>query len=125
MNDNKGVKRRTENRDFKAEVEALKAAYPDLDHIPEEVAQMMAKGKSAKEAYEAWKAGESDQNKEIARLQAENAQLKAENEALKKEIGVLKQNASTSARAVVSGVRGDKVDKPRDNGFLVGLDSKW
>ena len=113
-----------EKRNFKQEMEQLKQAYPQLDHIPEEVAQAASKGQSLLEAYEDWMAAQKVGEEESLRLKAENRQLKEENALLKKEVAILKQNASAGARAVGSGVhsRGGAQVKPR-HAFLDGLES--
>lgn len=111
-------------RDFKHEMELLKDTYPEVEHIPEEVARAAAKGQNILQAYEQWMAEEKDGKAEIARLKVENEAMKAENERLKKEVAILKQNASAGARAVGSGVhsRGGAQGKPR-HAFLDGLES--
>ena len=111
-----------EMRDFKTQLEQLKAAYPDLEQLPDEVAQAAAQGRDMVQAYGHWLAQEKEGGKSVQQIQAENAVLKAENESLKREIAILKQNAGAQQRAV-GGVQGGGLDKPDKTGFLAGLES--
>lgn len=112
-----------EKRDFKTQLEQLKAAYPDLEQLPDEVVQAAAQGKDMVQAYADWLTHEKDDAKSVRQIKAENAVLKAENEKLKGEIAVLKQNAGAQQRAVGSGVQGGGMDKSDKTGFLAGLES--
>ncbi len=105
-------------RNYQVELEQLKAAHPDLDHIPEEVAQRSAKGMNLLQAYEQWAAAV-----DVEAMQQENKALLEENEALKKEIAVLKQNALARARTVGGAGLGAGMEKPHNNVFLTGLET--
>jgi hypothetical protein len=77
-------------RNFVAEVEQLKALYPEFKEMPDEVAKSVANGANLLTAYIAYR---EKQNSKAA------ASLKKENE-------VLKQNAASAAKAPVKGVTG-------------------
>jgi threonine synthase len=90
-----------------AEVEQLKALYPEFKEMPDEVAKSVANGANLLTAYIAYR---EKQNSKAA------ASLKKENE-------VLKQNAASAAKAPVRGVTGGGATntKPR-NDLLKGFD---
>ena len=95
------------NRNFMAEVEQLKALYPEFKEMPDEVAKAVSSGANLLTAYIAYR---EKQNSKAA------ASLKKENE-------VLKQNAASAAKAPVRGVTGGGATntKPR-NDLLKGFD---
>lgn len=95
-------------RDFKAEVDQLKALYPDFKEMPDEVAKAAASGTNLLTAYLAYRDKQSTQTA---------ASLKKENE-------VLKQNAASAAKAPVRGVTGGGATntQPRSK-LLDGFDS--
>lgn len=97
-------------RDFKAEVEQLKALFPEVKEIPDEVACAAAKGVPLLSAY-------------LALRDKQSAQTAA---ALKKENQILRQNAASAAKAPVRGVSGGgAVQKPVDPA-LKGFDmEQW
>ena len=112
-------------RDFKAELERLKQAYPDLELIPDEVATAMSKGEDAVEAYEAWKRRETDKQKPEQAEGEDFTSLKERIKALERENQVLKQNARAASRAIGGGVGPTRVNERKDD-FLVGLGSdEW
>lgn len=95
-------------RDFVAEVEQLRALYPDFKETPEEVAKAVAKGVPLLSAYIAYR--EKISSKTAASLKKENA--------------VLKQNAASSAKAPVKGVTGGGATNPQKKDFFIeGFDS--
>ena len=99
-------------RDLRAEVEQLRALYPDIREMPDEVALSVSKGVPLLTAYLAWR--EKGNTKTAANLRKENQ--------------ILKQNAANSARAPVRGVTGgdNSPAKPAsllERGFDEGL--KW
>lgn len=96
-----------EVRDFRGEVEQLKALYPDIKEIPDEVARAAAKGIPVLNAYLAYRDQQSA--KTAASLQKENK--------------VLKQNAASAAKAPVKGVSGGGVAPKQVDNFLKGFDS--
>lgn len=77
-------------RDFAYEIEQLKALYPDIKTIPDEVAKAASKGIPVLTAFLAYRDKQSEQT--AAALRAEN--------------NVLKQNAASAAKAPVRGVTG-------------------
>lgn len=77
-------------RDFAYEIEQLKALYPDIKEIPDEVAKAASKGIPVLTAFLAYRDKQSA--KTAAALRAEN--------------NVLKQNAASAAKAPVRGVTG-------------------
>lgn len=79
-----------QGRDFKAEVDQLRALYPDFKEMPNEVALAVSKGANLLTAYLAYR---EKQGRQAA------ATLKRENQ-------VLKQNAASAAKAPVKGVTG-------------------
>ena len=95
-------------RDFTAEVQQLKALYPDFKETPDEVALAVANGTNLLTAYVAYREKQT---------QKAAASLKKENE-------VLKHNAASAAKAPVKGVTGGGATdtKPKNN-LLVGFDS--
>lgn len=90
--------------DFRAELAALKAQYPDLKEMPEQVTRDYANGMTLKDAYTAWRTSET---------MKENAELKA-------EVEKLKQEAARRAAAPVKGTTGDIPPDETDE-FLAGL----
>lgn len=95
-------------RDFKAEVDQLKALYPDFKEMPDEVAKAAANGANLLTAYLAYR------EKQTSKAAA----------SLKKENEVLKQNAASAAKAPVKGVTGGGATntKPQHR-LLDGFDS--
>jgi len=94
-------------RDFTAEVSQLRALYPDLKEIPDEVASAAAQGVPLLSAYLAYR---EKQSRETAA-------------ALKRENAVLKQNAAAAAKAPVKGVTGGGDAKPpKVDPFIQGFD---
>ena len=95
-------------RDFKAEVDQLKALYPDFKEMPDEVAKSAANGTNLLTAYLAYR------EKQTSKAAA----------SLKKENEVLKQNAASAAKAPVKGVTGGGATntKPQHR-LLDGFDS--
>jgi hypothetical protein len=95
-------------RNFMAEVEQLKALYPEFKEMPDEVAKSVANGANLLTAYIAYR---EKQNSKAA------ASLKKENE-------VLKQNAASAAKAPVRGVTGGGATNTKpQNDLLKGFDS--
>lgn len=99
-------------RNFASEVEQLKALYPDIKEIPDEVAKAASKGVPVLTAFLAYRDKQSA--KTAAALRAEN--------------NVLKQNAASAAKAPVRGVTGGgttsaKKTDPFESAFDSGL--KW
>ena len=95
-------------RDFRAEVEQLKALYPEFKEMPDEVARNAAKGIPLLSAYLAYR------EKQSAKTAA----------SLKKENRVLKQNAASAAKAPVRGVTGGgSVTPKKADPFLSGFDA--
>lgn len=94
-------------RDFRSEVEQLKALYPEFNVVPDEVARAAAKGIPLLTAY-------------LAYRDKQSAQTAA---SLKKENQVLKQNAASAAKAPVKGVSGGGVAPKKVDNFLKGFDS--
>lgn len=95
-------------RNFMAEVEQLKALYPEFKEMPDEVAKSAANGANLLTAYIAYR---EKQNSKAA------ASLKKENE-------VLKQNAASAAKAPVKGVTGGgATDTKPQHDILKGFDS--
>lgn len=99
-------------RNFASEVEQLKALYPDIKEIPDEVAKAASKGVPVLTAFLAYRDKQSAQT--AAALRAENK--------------VLKQNAASAAKAPVKGVTGGgaaSAKKPSifDDAFDAG--SRW
>ena len=102
------VEEKPAERDFTAEVQQLKALYPDFKETPDEVALAVANGTNLLTAYVAYREKQT---------QKAAASLKKENE-------VLKHNAASAAKAPVKGVTGGGATdtKPKNN-LLVGFDS--
>lgn len=96
-------------RNFHAEVEQLKALYPDFKEVPNEVAKAVSKGAPLLVAYLAYR--EKQSAKTAATLKQENK--------------VLKQNAASAAKAPVRGVTGggDTATKPKKDIFETGFDA--
>lgn len=94
-------------RDYAAEVSQLRALYPGLKEIPDEVARAAAQGVPLLSAYLAYR---DKQSRETAA-------------ALKRENAVLKQNAAAAAKAPVKGVTGGGDAKPpKVDPFIKGFD---
>lgn len=94
-------------RDFKAEVDQLKALYPDFKEMPDEVAKAVANGANLLTAYLAYR------EKQTSKAAA----------SLKKENEVLKQNAASAAKAPVKGVTGGGATNTKPTpGILKGFD---
>ena len=97
-------------RDFKAEVEQLKALFPEVKEIPDEVARAAAKGVPLLSAY-------------LALRDKQSAQTAA---ALKKENQILRQNAASAAKAPVRGVSGGGAAQKPVDPALKGFDmEQW
>lgn len=99
-------------RNFASEVEQLKALYPDIKEIPDEVAKAASKGIPVLTAFLAYRDKQSA--KTAAALRAENT--------------VLKQNAASAAKAPVKGVTGGGTASAKkksiyDDAFDAGF--KW
>lgn len=94
-------------RDFVREVQQLKALYPDLQEMPDEVAKAAAEGADLLTAYVAYREKQTYEAAEV----------------LRKENQVLKQNAAAAAKAPVRGITGGGAadTKPR-SGLLAGFD---
>ena len=94
-------------RDFKAEVDQLKALYPDFKEMPDEVAKAVSNGTNLLTAYLAYR------EKQTSKAAA----------SLKKENEVLKQNAASAAKAPVKGVTGGGATNTKPSpGILKGFD---
>lgn len=91
---------------LRGEIEQLKALYPDLKEIPDEVATLIAKGAPALAAYSAYR--DKLTSEKISALEAENK--------------ALKQNAEARKRAPVKGTTGGAATKEPDI-FELGFDS--
>jgi len=89
-------------RDLRAEVEQLRALYPDVKEFPDEVADAVSKGIPVLTAYLAYR--EKQSAKTAASLQKENT--------------ILKQNAANSAKAPVRGVTGGDSSAPKKKSIL-------
>ncbi|MBQ9330791.1 MAG: hypothetical protein IJ221_07435 [Oscillibacter sp.] len=76
--------------DLRSQVEEARALYPDLQEVPEEVAQAVADGSGFVSAYSAWR------ERETARSAA----------ALRRENEILRHNQEVLSRAPVRGVSG-------------------
>lgn len=98
---------KTDVRDFRAEVDQLKALYPEVKQIPDEVAKAMTKGIPLLTAYLAYR------EKQSAKAAATT----------KKENQILKQNAASAKRAPVKGASGGGATGQRTDNFLAGWDS--
>ena len=95
-------------RDFAAEVKQLKALFPKVEEIPDEVLNVAAtKDISVVTAYLAYR---------------ENESAKAA-ESLKKENAILKQNAASAAKAPVKGVTGGGASADKVDYFMKGFES--
>ena len=96
-------------RNFRQEVEQLKALYPEFKEVPDEVAKAVSKGAPLLVAYLAYR--EKQSAKTAANLKHENK--------------VLKQNAASAAKAPVRGVTGsgDTATKPKKDVFETGFDA--
>lgn len=99
-------------RDYTAEAGELLSIRPQLrnQQLPDEVIQMVAAGKTMKDAY----------------LEYEAKQQTAETERLRKENQILKQNAEAAARAPVAGTAGGgSTNQKAEDPFLVGFNSDY
>jgi hypothetical protein len=99
-------------RDYTAEAGELLSIRPQLrnQQLPDEVIQMVAAGKTMKDAY----------------LEYEAKQQTAETERLRKENQILKQNAEAAARAPVAGTSGGgSTDQKAEDPFIVGFNSDY
>lgn len=95
-------------RDFRAEVSQLKALYPDLKQIPDEVIRTASQANvPLLNAYQAYR------DKQSAKTAASVA----------KENKILKQNAASAAKAPVRGVSGGGVTPKKSDPFEKGFDS--
>ena len=99
-----------QTRDLRAEVEQLRALYPEIKEMPDEVAKAVSQGVPVITAYLAYR--ERQSAKAAATLQRENQ--------------ILKQNAANSAKAPVRGVTGGDSTPPKkrslfEEGFDAGL----
>lgn len=95
-------------RDLRAEVEQLRALYPDIKEMPDEVAKAVSQGIPVLTAYLAYRDRQSAQA--AATLQKENQ--------------ILKQNAANSAKAPVRGVTGgDNAPPKKKSLFEEGFDA--
>ena len=95
-------------RDFAAEVKQLKALFPKVEEIPDEVLNVAAtKDISVVTAYLAYR---------------ENESAKAA-ESLKKENAILKQNAASAAKDAVKGVTGGGASADKVDYFMKGFES--
>jgi len=97
-------------RDLRAEVEQLRALYPEITEMPDEVAKSVSQGIPVLTAYLAYREKQSTQA-------AAN---------LRKENQILRQNAANSAKAPVRGVTGGDSTPPKkkslfEEGFDAGL----
>lgn len=99
-------------RDLRAEVEQLRALYPEITEMPDEVAKAVSQGIPVLTAYLAYREKQSTQA-------AAN---------LRKENQILRQNAANSAKAPVRGVTGGDNAPPKkksifEEGFDAGM--RW
>ena len=95
-------------RDLRAEVEQLRALYPEVKEFPDEVARAVSTGIPVLTAYLAYR--EKQSAKTAASLQKEN--------------NILKQNAANSAKAPVRGVTGGDSSAPKKKSiFEEGFDA--
>ena len=89
-------------RDLRAEVEQLRALYPDVKEMPDEVAKAVSQGIPLLTAYLAYR--EKQSAKAAASLQKENT--------------ILKQNAANTAKAPVRGVTGGDTSAPKSESIF-------
>lgn len=99
-------------RDLRSEVEQLRALYPEITEMPDEVAKAVSQGIPVITAYLAYREKQSTQA-------AAN---------LRKENQILRQNAANSAKAPVRGVTGGDNAPPKkksifEEGFDAGM--RW
>jgi len=107
-----GAPKMGQTRDLRAEVEQLRALYPDVKEMPDEVAKSISQGVPVITAY-------------LAYRDKQSAQTAAD---LRKENQILKQNAANSTKAPVRGVTGGDSTPPKkkslfEEGFDAGF--KW
>ena len=96
-------------RDFAADLKALRAAYPDVTEMPEDVVAAYMQGKPLLDAYRSHR-GKAEAD-ELSRLRKENEQLRAAEDARR--------------RAPVRGVSGGSAGKQTRDPFEEGFDSDW
>lgn len=96
-----------QGRDIATDVAQLKALYPDMKQVPDEVAKAYAGGVPLLTAYIAYRERQS----------AKAAQT------LRRENEVLKQNAAAAAKAPVRGVSGGAKAQSKPDPMLAGFDS--
>ena len=89
-----------QQRDFAADMEAFKAAFPEVEQLPDPVAEQWAQGNDLTESYLAHQ------------RQKEEAQA------------VLRQNAQAAAHAPVRGSSGGAQSPKGSDSFLQGLESE-
>lgn len=95
-------------RNFAEEVKQLRALYPDLKQIPDEVVRMAGQADvPLLNAYHAYV--DKQRSKTVASVEKENR--------------ILKQNAASAAKAPVRGVSGGGVAPKRSDPFEKGFDS--
>lgn len=95
-------------RNFVEEVKQLRALYPDLKQIPDDVVKTASQaGVSLLDAYHAYR--DKQRSKTVASVEKENR--------------ILKQNAASAAKAPVRGVSGGGVAPKRSDPFEKGFDS--
>ena len=95
-------------RDYRAEVEQLRALYPELKQIPDEVVRTASKANvPLLDAYHAYR--DKQRTKTVASVEKENR--------------ILRQNAASAAKAPVRGVSGGGVAPKRSDPFEKGFDS--
>ena len=95
-------------RDFSAEIKQLKALYPDMKQIPDEVVRVASQANvPLLNAYQAYRDKQSE--KTAASVAKENK--------------ILKQNAASAAKAPVRGVSGGGVTPKKSDPFEKGFDS--
>lgn len=99
---------RPQTRDLRTEVEQLRALYPEIKEMPDEVAKAVSKGIPLLTAYLAYR--EQQSAKAAANLRKENR--------------ILKQNAANTAKAPVRGVTGGDSSAPKSKSiFEAGFDA--
>lgn len=95
-------------RNFVEEIRQLRALYPDLKQLPDEVVRAASQaGVSLLDAYHAYR------DKQSAKTAA----------SIEKENRILKQNAASAAKAPVKGVSGGGVAPKKSDPFVSGFDS--
>jgi len=95
-------------RNFVEEVKQLRALYPELKQIPDDVVKTASQaGVTLLDAYHAYR--DKQRSKTVASVEKENR--------------ILKQNAASAAKAPVRGVSGGGVAPKRSDPFEKGFDS--